>query len=110
MSGASIAQQAGEAAQALGTWHPDDGEDADATLGALADMFESWHAGLQALIGNLHDEPIDPGVMEEIEEVASNLAGGTEGLRSAYASFRAKHEVELRRIEEPRPDEQMWNV
>jgi hypothetical protein len=110
MSGASIAQNAAEAAEALASWHPEDGEDADVTLKALAGMVESWHAGLQGLISNLHDNPIDPGVMEEMEEVVSNLAGASEGLHQAYASFRAKHEAELQRVEEPRPNESMWNV
>ena len=56
------------------------------------------------------DDPLDPRVIEHLDEVRAMLSPVAEHAREAGPLLRAVHEADLQRLENPRPGEQQWDV
>jgi hypothetical protein len=80
----------------------------------FADMPKFWEAlagSLGTLGSRMADEmPLHPGLAEQVNEMAGAAAGLRDQAEEMHKQFRAVHEKEIRRIEQPRPGEQAWDV
>ena len=87
------------------------------------DLFPHLTVGENLIIGNLQfsegafvgthaieEFPVDPSVPEHLQEIAATVAGMGEFAGEAHALHRAAHAAELERIENPRPNESLWDV
>jgi hypothetical protein len=54
--------------------------------------------------------PVHHAVIEHLHEMAATTAGLAEFAQEAHSIHRVAHAKELERIEEPRPNEQIWDV
>lgn len=97
--------------QHLGGWQPEDGaEMARFFEQELPGFFENLGQNLATLGQRTSsDMPLDPAVGEHMGELASAAHAMAEVARELAGTFRTNHEVELRRLEQPRPAEEVWD-
>ena len=95
----------------IGGWIPENALDLDAFLAGLPVLFEtvaSSVAGVAELLGS--EFPVHPSVPEHLQEIAATVAGMGEFAGEAHAIHRVAHAAGLERIENPRPNERLWDV
>lgn len=95
----------------IGGWIPENALDLDAFLAGLPVLFEtvaSSVAGVAELLGA--EFPVHPSVPEHLQEIAATVAGMGEFAGEAHAIHRVAHAAEMERIENPRPNERLWDV
>jgi len=85
------------------------------------DMINMFETAMPAMLENLgaafatlsdrtsSDMPLDPIVGEHMGELSSAAHSMADVARELAVSFRRKHEVEINRIENPRPAESTWD-
>lgn len=94
----------------LGSWEPDSATDTKEMLEALPGLFENLGNVLSTMAERLGDHAVEPAVTEELREAAAGADGQREAFENVYKTFRATHEHDLQRLEEPRPGEKDWDV
>ncbi len=95
----------------IGMWAPDSALDLDSFLAGLPLLFEALAAAVSGVAERLGSEfPVHPSVPEHLEEIAATVAGMGEFAAEAHAIHRVAHAAELERIENPRPNEELWDV
>jgi hypothetical protein len=95
----------------LGGWQPEDAGDMIRFFSEeLPGMFENLGSAL-ALLGDRtsSDMPLDPMVGQYMSDLAGTAHSQADVARELAGAFRSAHEVEIKRIEEPRPDESAWD-
>ncbi|GAA1711030.1 hypothetical protein GCM10009745_68870 [Kribbella yunnanensis] len=110
MPNAPIAQ-AVDAVQAITAWEPESINDVDEFLTDLGDLYEALattQANLAQRFGS--DLPIGAPVVDHLSELASGAAALTDHAHQGRSIFRSFHEAEFERLENPRPNEEMWDV
>lgn len=98
--------------QHLGGWMPNEAED---ILGFCDHELPNFCVNLADALGMLAERvtaemPLDPAVGEHIREMASGAHAMAQVAREAAGTVRNKHEAEIRRVEEPNVNENLWNV
>lgn len=95
----------------IGGWVPENALDLDAFLAGLPRLFETLAASV-ATVGELlgAEYPVDPALPEHLLEIAATVAGMGDLAAEAHNIHRIAHAMQLERIEEPRPNEQLWDV
>jgi hypothetical protein len=95
----------------IGAWAPENALDLDAFLAGLPLLFEAVAASVAGVAERLGSEfPVDPSVPEHLQEIAATVAGMGEFAGEAHAIHRIAHAAEMDRIENPRPNEELWDV
>jgi hypothetical protein len=95
----------------IGTWEPENALDLDSFLSSLPRLFETLAAAVSSVADRLGSEfPVHPSVSEHLQEIAATAAGMGEFAGEAHAIHRTAHANELERIENPRPNERLWDV
>jgi hypothetical protein len=95
----------------IGAWAPENALDLDAFLEGLPRLFEAVAASVAGVAERLGSEfPVDPSVPEHLQEIAATVAGMGEFAGEAHAIHRIAHAAEMDRIENPRPNEELWDV
>ena len=104
-------EQAIDAIDNISHWEPETVSDVDEFLSDLAELYEALattQARLAERFGS--DLPIGAAVVEHLSELASTAAALTDHARESQSIFRAAHEAEFERLENPRPKEELWDV
>jgi hypothetical protein len=97
--------------ESIGSWAPENALDLDAFLAGLPRLFEAVAASIARVAERLGSEfPVHPAVPEHLHEIAATVAGMGEFAGEAHAIHRTVHEAEMERIENPRPNERLWDV
>lgn len=97
--------------QFIGGAHFDNAEEFETFAARFGDLFEEGGAAIATLASRLgHDFPIDAKVVQAYEEIASTCGAMKDLAADAYRTHRDAHEAELKRLESPRPGEEMWDV
>jgi hypothetical protein len=97
--------------QHVGGYEPENAIDLGLFLQALPELFESLGSALSHVADTLGDQfPIDPSVPERLREIASSASGLADHAGEVHSTHRSAHEKELERIENPRPNEKLWDV
>jgi hypothetical protein len=95
----------------IGAWVPENALDLDAFLAGLPRLFEAVASSVAGVAERLGSEfPVDPSVSEHLQEIAATVAGMGEFAGEAHAIHRVAHAAEMERIENPRPNERLWDV
>lgn len=95
----------------IGMWAPENALDLDGFLAGLPALFEMLAAAMAGVAERLGTEfPVHPSVPEHLEEIAATVAGMGEFAAEAHAIHRLAHAAEMERIENPRPNEELWDV
>lgn len=95
----------------IGSFEPENVEDLGSFLRGLPGLYDAVASSLSRVADRFGDElPVDNRVSEHIREMASQAAGLREYADEAYGIFRAAHEEDLNRLENPRPNEQFMDV
>lgn len=95
----------------IGAWEPENALDLDAFLAGLPRLFEAVAASVARVAERLGSEfPVHPSVPEHLQEIAATVAGMAEFAGEAHAIHRIAHAAEMERIEDPRPNERLWDV
>lgn len=95
----------------IGMWAPESALDLDSFLEGLPALFEVLAAAMAGVAERLGAEfPVHPSVPEHLEEIAATVAGMGEFAAEAHAIHRIAHAAEMERIENPRPNEELWDV
>jgi hypothetical protein len=97
-------------AQHIGSWEPENAKDLDGFLAALPELFDTLGGSLRSVAGRLDGLPIHRSVIERLHDIAATIGGMSDFSGEAHATHRAQHEKELERIENPRPQEEFWDV
>lgn len=97
--------------QSVGGWAPENAVELDQFLLQLPDLLESVASSISRVASRLGDEfPVERAVIEHLQDVASTVGGMTDYVREAHGIHRRVHEKEIERIEQPRPNEALWDV
>ena len=97
--------------ETIGTWAPENALDLDVFLAGLPRLFEAVAASIAGVAERLGSEfPVHPSVPEHLHEIAATVAGMGEFAGEAHAIHRTAHAAEMERIENPRPNERLWDV
>jgi hypothetical protein len=97
--------------QYIGSWAPENALDLDAFLSGLPRLFEALASSVASVAERLgSDFPVHPSVPDHLREIAATVAGMGEFAGEAHAIHRTAHAEEMMRIEDPRPNEQLWDV
>ena len=97
--------------ESIGTWAPENALDLDTFLSGLPRLFEAVAASVAQVAERLGSEfPVHPSVPEHLHEIAATVAGMGEFAGEAHAIHRTAHAAEMERIEDPRPNERLWDV
>jgi hypothetical protein len=100
-----------EAFAQMAQYTPESATEIGAFLQQWNEMFAESAASLRALADRWADEqPLAAPVIESMQEVGSSLAALADVSSDAYATMRAAHEDDFRRLEEPRPNEAAWDT
>lgn len=75
----------------------------ETVLGNVAQVLRALESGADNL-------PVNPAVKATLGSVAALQQSCSSAAADIHATFRAVHATELDRLENPRPDEQMWDV
>ena len=95
----------------IGTWEPENALDLDAFLAGLPRLFEAVASSIAGVADRLGSEfPVHPSVPDHLREIAATVAGMGEFAGEAHAIHRIAHATEMERIEDPRPNERLWDV
>jgi hypothetical protein len=95
----------------IGAWVPENAMDLDLFLAGLPLLFEAVASSVATVAERLGSEfPVHPSVPEHLQEIAATVAGMGEFAGEAHAIHRTVHATELERIEDPRPNEGIWDV
>jgi len=95
----------------IGAWAPENALDLDSFLGGLPGLFEALAAAVAGVAERLGSEfPVHPSVPDHLQEIAATAAGMSEFAAEAHAIHRTAHAAEMDRIENPRPNEELWDV
>lgn len=106
-----VAAAAEEVENAIGSYHPENITELREFFADLPDFFERQISAFQAFADHLEQEqPLEPAVAEHYREMLANLAGIRDHVQEGISVFESAHERELQRLEEPRPNEQAWDV
>jgi hypothetical protein len=107
----SINAAAEAISQHIGGWQPQNGVDLDMFLSALPHLFESISNSISNVAATLGEQfPVDASVPERLREISASVSGMADHAGEAHAVHRTAHAAELERIENPRPNEQIWDV
>jgi hypothetical protein len=97
--------------QYIGSWAPENALDLDAFLSGLPRLFEALASSVASVAERLgSDFPVHPSVPDHLREIAATVAGMGEFAGEAHAIHRTAHAEEMMRIENPRPNERLWDV
>ena len=95
----------------IGAWVPANALDLDMFLAGLPRLFETVASSVATVAERLGSEfPVHPSVPEHLQEIAATVAGMGEFAGEAHAIHRTAHAAEMERIENPRPNEELWDV
>jgi len=95
----------------IGTWEPENALDLDSFLAGLPRLFEAIASSIAGVAERLGSEfPVHPSVPDHLQEIAATVAGMGEFAGEAHAIHRIAHAAEMERIEDPRPNERLWDV
>lgn len=110
-----MSQQVDAAAEAIeehvGGFEPENMTDFEGFLQRLPRLFEAL-AGSLATVAERHggEYPVNPAVIDHLHEMASAAAGQQEYAAEAHQIFATSHAEDLQRLNDPRPNEQLWDV
>lgn len=111
MAGANAVEPVVEAAQQMGGWQPESAEDIIGFFDSLPQVTGAISQMWYTLADRAGSEmPLDPAVAEHLREMGSATAALDQHAQAAGQILRQTHETEVKRIEEPRPAEQTWDV
>jgi hypothetical protein len=97
--------------QNIGGYHPESATDLDLFLQDFPQLFEHLGQAVITMASTLGEQfPVDPSLPEKLREIGASVSGMAEEAREAHGVHRNVHEAEMNRIENPRPNEQMWDV
>jgi hypothetical protein len=92
-------------------FRPENITDLRSLMTDLPDFWDQLADGIRGLAARFDEElPIDPKVAESVREMGATIVGLGEHCREMSALFEQVHEPELRRLDEPRANEEMWDV
>jgi hypothetical protein len=97
--------------QHIGGYEPQTPTDLGMFLQALPQLFESLGTALSHVADTLGDQfPVEPALPEQLREIGASAAGLADQATEAHSVHRNAHEKELERLENPRTNEQFWDV
>jgi hypothetical protein len=106
-----LAQIHETATEVFASWHPDSPDEFDEGMKDLQAIYEEMGSALSGLSERLgSDFPIEPGTRESVAELGASTTGLADAAAEVYTTHRGEHETEMKRAEEPRPGEEMWDV
>ena len=110
MSG-PISAAAEEVTSAMAGFDPANLKELEGIFPDLKELFDGLATGIRGLSAKYGDElPVKPVVAEAIAEIAATCAGLSAATEEAHGTFRSAHADEIERIENPRPNEQVWDT
>jgi hypothetical protein len=106
-----VAAAAEAVREQLEGFHPENGPEFDRFVSELPQLYEAIGLVFARLGDRLgSDFPIDPHVVASLQELGAHTAAMQSMAEETYKVHRRQHEDEMRRYEEPRPGEEMWDV
>ena len=95
----------------IGRFEPENANDLDKFLANLPEFFSSVSSAFRQVAARLADGyPVDGSIPDRLNDIGSTISGMADYSGEAHAAHRARHEKELERIEQPRPNEKFWDV
>jgi hypothetical protein len=105
-----IAAIAETAHEQIGSWEPGGGQDVEQALASLPELCEQLAQAIGSIGAKMGEGPFEQSATEAFTEAASRFAGLGDEFEHAHQVFRTEHADELKRLEEPRQQEQMWDT
>lgn len=85
--------------------------DVDDFFESLPSLFEEFGDTVTGLAEKFRDDsPIERIVAEYLKEVAGGLTNMSEGAQETYTAWRQANAADIERVENPRPNEEAFNV
>lgn len=95
----------------IGGFQPQNASDIRQWLAGLPRIFEAFSGSLVSTGGRLADEhPVDANVCGHVQEMGGNIARLADWATESHAIFCTAHASELARLDQPRTNEQAWDV
>lgn len=99
-----------DAFQQLTAFHPTGAVEVETWLAQHPETLQQVGAAYAALADRMRDQmPFAAPVADAVREIGVALASAGGIAQSAHQTMRAAHVADFQRIEEPRPDEGMWD-
>lgn len=107
----AVAAAAEAVREHLEGWEPENGEQFDQFVSELPRLFDAIGMAFHHVGDKMgSDYPIDPNVTAHLQELGAHVAAMSSMAEETYRIHRQQHETEMRRIEDPRPGEPLWDV
>lgn len=101
-------QSAAEAIkEVIGSYDPENLMSCGQIFPDLGEFMEALSESLDSLAGRLEESPLDQSLVESLREMSATVAGLADTAREGEATFGRVHEDDIKRINEPRTNEQM---
>ncbi len=100
----------GQMAAAATGYEPDGMLQWGADMQALEGVLDNVAGVLRALEKGAEDLPIEPAVKHTLASVGALQSSCSSAAAEIHATFRAVHDAELDRLENPRPGEEKWDA
>ncbi|HTV99801.1 MAG TPA: hypothetical protein VMF87_05840, partial [Streptosporangiaceae bacterium] len=92
--------------QHVGQFEPENANDLDSFLARLPDFFATVGSAFRSVAARLSDSyPVDASIPDRLNDIGATIAGMADFSGEAHAAHRARHEKEIERLENPRPNE-----
>jgi hypothetical protein len=106
-----ISAAAEEVISAMARFDPGNLAQLEGIFPDLCTLFGGLARGIGGLAAKYGDDlPVKPVVAEAISEIAASLGGLSAAAEEAHGLFRSAHQDEIERIENPRPNEKVWDT
>jgi hypothetical protein len=79
-------------------------------LGGLPDVFDELARSIRTVADRMGDGPFERAAQDILHELAAMASGGHDKAAESARQFERDHEPELRRLREPRQQEQAWDT
>lgn len=106
-----ITRAAEEFSQAVSNFEPQGPNEMVGAFDGMPDAMEELTSAVAGLVSRAQSEmPIEPGTKSALDDLLSSMSGLRGQAEDVARRFRQDHESELNRIENPRPNERLWDV
>jgi hypothetical protein len=106
-----VAYAADAVEQTIGAWEPGHMVNVGELLGDLPGFFAREAVALDAMVTRLREEyPLDQGVADHYAELITGLHAIAADAREGLGMYRASHQRDIERLEDPREGEDRWDV
>jgi len=106
-----ITRAAEDFSKAVSTWQPEGPGDMIGTFDGMPESMREMTSGVAGIVATMQDGmPTNPATKAAADEFLKMMSGLEPAAQELADMFRRDHQTEIDRVENPRPNEELWDV